>query len=64
MKNLAMFANGSQVGECNFTKMKSFIVKAQIKTDPKTGKKKIVGLHFSDNDVRKLTDKDFVKSAR
>lgn len=44
--------------------MKSFIVKAQIKTDPKTGKKKIVGLHFSDNDVRKLTDKDFIKSSR
>lgn len=44
--------------------MRSFVVKAIIETDPKTGKKKIVGLHFSGNDVRKLTDKDFIKSGR
>lgn len=45
-------------------KMQTFIVKAQIKTNPQTGKKKIVGIHFQNNELRKLTDKDFIKSGR
>ena len=44
--------------------MKEFIVTATIEVDKKTGKKKIVGLHFPDNAIRKLTDKDFIKSGR
>jgi hypothetical protein len=44
--------------------MKAYIVKAQIQINPKTGKKKIVGLHFSQSQIRKLTDKDFIKSGR
>ena len=44
--------------------MKTFIVKAQIEIDQKTGKKKIIGLHFPDNEIKKLTDKDFIKSGR
>jgi len=44
--------------------MTDYLVKAQIEIDSKTGKKKIVGLHFPDNEIRKLTDKDFIKSGR
>lgn len=44
--------------------MKTFIIKAQIEINPKNGKKKIVGLNFPENGVKKLTDKDFIKSGR
>jgi hypothetical protein len=42
-------------------KTQSIIVKASIEIDRKSGKKKIVCLHFADNEIRQLTDKDFIK---
>jgi hypothetical protein len=41
--------------------MRTYIVSATVEVDKQTGKKKIVGLHFPSEEIRKLTDKDFLK---
>lgn len=42
--------------------MKEFIVKATIKTDKTTGKKKIIGLHFLTESIRQIIDWGFIKT--
>jgi hypothetical protein len=39
--------------------IQSFVVVAQIKTHPHTGKKHIVSIRFTDSAIHKLTDKSF-----
>jgi hypothetical protein len=44
--------------------MKEVIVKATVRVDKITGKKTILSLHFTNEVLRKITDKEFIKRVK